>query len=408
MGMTLSGESIFDEFNFHSSDKQISKASRGELQCINGHRSYFGHGCKQNYQKAFECYLRSAELGNADGMNHVASLYEKGIGCIQNIEEAIKYYQSSADMQNNDAMFNLANLYFDHFVYKDIDKAIKFYKQAAENGQVAAQNALAGLYETGCEPELRCNIELCIKWYRKAANEGFLEAKNNLSVVLLNNSDSNSKEYLQAVTMLKESSNKGHAASQNNLGHCYEFGKGVVKDENEAIKWYQASAAQNYTASFINLGYLQMKHSKYQQAYEYFLKASSMTTSSVDAWYYLGIMHEKGLHVPMSTYLAIEYFEKASAAGHDPSSLKVGNAYFSGSGGVMQNYAKAFEIYKKLALKGNDVAANNLAIIYEEGLGVDVDIEAAQIWYKMSAENGNEDGLRNEERLSLSMGQTIA
>merc|ERR1712232_114316 len=168
------------------------------------------------------------------------------------------------------------------------------------------------------------------------------------------------------------------------------FGKGVEKNEIEAIKWYQRSAAQNYTTSYINLGYLQMKHAKYQQAFEHFLNASR-NFDAVEAWYYLGIMHEKGYYVPMSTYLALEYFEKAADAGHDPSSLKVGDCYFSGSGGVIQDYAKAFEIYKNLALKGNDLAANNLGIIYEEGLGVDVDIEAAQMWYKMSADNDNVD-----------------
>ena len=204
--------------------------------------------------------------------------------------------------------------------------------------------------------------------------------------MLLNHSDPNSKEYHNAVTMLKESADKGHATSQNNLGHCYEFGKGVKKDETKAMEWYQRSASQNHSASFINLGYLQMKHGQYQNAFEYFLKASK-NADAMEAWYYLGIMHEKGYHVPMSNYLALEYFERASERGHEPSSLKVGDCYFSGSGGVMQDYYKAFEIYRKLALDGNNVAANNVGIIYEEGLGVDVDIEAAEMWYQMSAEN---------------------
>ena len=82
--MTLSGEQM--DFNANISNKQMSKASRGELQCIEGHRAYFGHGRKQNYQKAFQCYQKSADLKNADGMNHLAMMYEKGIGCIQNID----------------------------------------------------------------------------------------------------------------------------------------------------------------------------------------------------------------------------------------------------------------------------------------------------------------------------------
>lgn len=109
--------------------KNLSKANRGEFACIAGHRSYFGHGTKQNYQKAFEWYKKSAELNNSDGMNHLAMMYQKGIGCIQNIDKAINYYKLSIDLQNMDATFNLANLYYNHLIYNDIPSAIQLYKR---------------------------------------------------------------------------------------------------------------------------------------------------------------------------------------------------------------------------------------------------------------------------------------
>ena len=202
---------------------------------------------------------------------------------------------------------------------------------------------------------------------------------------MLDNSDPDSKEYHQAVTLLTEAANDGHAAAQNNLGHCYEFGKGVEKNESLALEWYKKSAAQNHSASYINLGYLQMKHHEYHNAFEYFLKASK-NGNCPQSWYYIGLMHEKGYFVPINSYLAFEYFEKASKLGHDASTLKIGDCYFSGYGGVNQDYLKAFDIYKKLALDGNVVAANNLGIMYEEGLGIKIDLEAAQMWYKMGAE----------------------
>ena len=67
---------------------------------------------------------------------------------------------------------------------------------------------------------------------------------------------------------MTEAANEGHASAQNNLGHCYEFGKGVEKNESHAMEWYSKSAAQNHSASYINLGYLQMKHQQYQNAFE--------------------------------------------------------------------------------------------------------------------------------------------
>eukprot|EP01083_Nonionella_stella_P004230 12180_1 len=395
--MTLCGDNI-------PNYSTMGKASLGELQCIAGHRFYFGHGTKQNYQKAMECYTNSAELHNSDGMNHLAMMYEKGIGCIKNIDKAIQYYKSSMDLENMEATFNLANLYYHHFIYNDVSTAIELYKTAAENGHRAAQTTLAGLYEDGVPEYLQQNVQLSIKWYHKAAAEGDLEAKNNLAVVLLNNADYGSKEYAQAVRMLSEAANDGYAASQNNLGHCFEFGKGVERDESKALDWYERSAAQGYGASFVNLGYLQIKRGHYEAAFKSFLKASKDDTN-IESWYYLGLMHEKGYFVPRNTHLALEYFEKASKKGHQPSKLKIANCFFGGSGGSEHNYSKAFEIYRKLALNGNDVAANNLAIMYEEGFGVDVDQDAAQMWYKMGAEQGNVDAQRNVERLNQQLGK---
>ena len=223
-------------------------------------------------------------------------------------------------------------------------------------------------------------------------------------MVLLDNSDPSSKEFHQAITLLTEAANDGHAASQNNLGHCYEFGKGVKKNEGFALEWYQKSAAQNHSASFINLGYLQMKKYEYQGAFENFLKASK-NGNEPESWYYIGLMHEKGYHVPINAYLAFEYFKKASETGHIASTLKIGDCYFSGTGGIFQDYLKAFDIYKKLALDGNGIAANNLGIMYEEGLGVKVDLECAEMWYKMGAEKNNCDAIRNEKRLRQLLGK---
>jgi len=402
--MTITGEEPVHFGHLSTVEKRANKASRGELQCIAGHRSYFGHGTTQNYQHAFECYRKSAELGNADGMNHLASMYEKGVGCILNMEEAIRYYKAAVELKSLDARYNLGTLYYHHPIYDDVPAAIGLFRKAAEGGHLAAQTKLASLYESGVEKHLQPNIQTSIKWYRKAATEGYLEAKNNLAVILLKNSDVDSKEYHQAITLLTEASQAGHAPSQNNLGHCYEFGKGVEKNDARAVEWYKKSASQGHSASFINLGYLQMKRREYGAAFEQFSNACK--DGSIDSWYYLGLMHEKGYYVPLNVFLAFDYFQKASREGHVLATLKIGDCYFSGSGGTARDYKKAYEIYLKLAMDGNPVAANNLGIMYEEGLGTEVDTESAEMWYNMASQKENPDAARNSERLSLLLGKS--
>ncbi|ETO15762.1 Sel1 domain-containing protein [Reticulomyxa filosa] len=120
----------------------------------------------------------------------------------------------------------------------------------------------------------------------------------------------------------------------------------------------------------------------------FFLKKTKLREiNKIIYWYYLGIMYEKGYHVPQNIAVALDYFKKAyEVCGHLQSLLKIGDSYFSGSGCV-QDYKKAFDIYHILALNySNKIACNNLGIMYEEGLGTDVNLAAAQNWYKVAAD----------------------
>ena len=47
---------------------------------------------------------------------------------------------------------------------------------------------------------------------------------------------------------------KGDADAQCHLGDCYYFGKGVAKDDVEAVKWLRRAAEQNLAQAQVNLG----------------------------------------------------------------------------------------------------------------------------------------------------------
>src|SRR3989304_2531361 len=58
---------------------------------------------------------------------------------------------------------------------------------------------------------------------------------------------------------IKAKAEKGDAEAQNNLGVCYEKGKGVAKDSAEALKWYRKAAGQNDANAQSNLGFCYAK-----------------------------------------------------------------------------------------------------------------------------------------------------
>jgi TPR repeat protein len=59
-----------------------------------------------------------------------------------------------------------------------------------------------------------------------------------------------------ALAELRRSAESGDRISQNNLAYLYTFGAGLPRDDQEAAKWYAASAAQGLPAAQYNLGVL--------------------------------------------------------------------------------------------------------------------------------------------------------
>ena len=52
----------------------------------------------------------------------------------------------------------------------------------------------------------------------------------------------------------KTRAEQGDASAQYNLGYAYATGKGVAKDEVEAVNWFRKSASQNNTKAQVYLG----------------------------------------------------------------------------------------------------------------------------------------------------------
>jgi TPR repeat protein len=50
------------------------------------------------------------------------------------------------------------------------------------------------------------------------------------------------------------SADQGYAKAQSNLGIAYAFGKGVLKDDKQAVYWYQKAADQGQAQTQFNLG----------------------------------------------------------------------------------------------------------------------------------------------------------
>lgn len=79
--------------------------------------------------------------------------------------------------------------------------------------------------------------------------------------------------------------------------------------------------------------------------------------------------------------------------GHPEEQLRLGLCYLTGAGLLPLDFSKAREWFQKAARGGNAEAMNQLAMMYQEGRGVKVNLAEAFSWWKQSAEQGNAEGL---------------
>ena len=61
-------------------------------------------------------------------------------------------------------------------------------------------------------------------------------------------------DYKKAIVILNEFSEQENAKAQYLLGNCYEYGKGVIKDESKCIEYYLKSAKQGFSDAQFTIG----------------------------------------------------------------------------------------------------------------------------------------------------------
>lgn len=140
---------------------------------------YWGRGCKKNYEKAFNLYLKEAEQGVAEASMYVGYCYKHGHGTSVNLGKAIEWFRKGAEQGDADAQNQLGHCYADGTgVPPNYYIAASWYKKAAEQGHDSAQNNLGLCYFEG--KGMAKDYELAEKWLKKAAMQGNIIPQHNL------------------------------------------------------------------------------------------------------------------------------------------------------------------------------------------------------------------------------------
>lgn len=242
-------------------------------------------------------------------------------------------------------------------------------RKAAEAGDAQAQFDLAEAYDlAGDEGEAG-------DWYHKAALQGHVQARNKQVA-----------NFEQNRTMAEQ----GDAIAQHNLGVYYAEGRGIPKNQTEAVKWYRKAAVQGYAKAQCNLGAMYHKGEGVPQDMKEAVKWFRLAADQGNA---------RAQYNMATTYSAagddresVKWCRKSAEQGYAKAQFALGVCYAQGLG-VEQNETEAAKWFHKAAVQGDAKAQFALGMCYAQGL-VEQNEEEAFKWLDKAAKQGHEGAIQ--------------
>ena len=187
-----------------------------------------------DYMFPYEPKFKGQVMKPADMRSYVwyriGKMHCYGLGTEQDYEKAFQWFLKSSQEGHKFAQYSLANLYYyGNGVEKDLSQAFLWYQKSASQGQPYASYAAAQMYSKG--EYVAENKETAQRYY-KAALSGFLEleskdqADDNLFYkigVMYKNGLGTEADISKAIDYFKRS------AEMNNKNGLYEYGKALIQ-----------------------------------------------------------------------------------------------------------------------------------------------------------------------------------
>ena len=349
-----------------------------------------GLGVAQNDAEAARWYGRAAELGDAGGQNNLGRMYASGRGVARNDAQAVVWYRKAAERGYAVAQYNLGIAYRDGLgLARDDAQAIVWLRKAADQGDADAQEALRGMEADGRANPNQDQLAAVLRDTRAAAERGDVRAQSELGV-MYQNGRGVARDNVQAVAWYRKAADQGDAVGQFNLGLMYRQGLGVARDDAQAVSWYRKAADQGLAQAQYNLGSMYANGLGVArddtEAVSWCRKAAEQGLAQ--AQYILAWNYASGLGVVRDDTQAVAWFRKAAEQGHADAQSNLASMYMSGHG-VARDVVQAVAWVRKAAEQGHAQAQGNLGVAYRDGLGNAQDDAQAASWFRKAADQGN-------------------
>lgn len=290
------------------------------------------------------------------------------------------------DITNNkEAVFDKA---LEFYISEEFDKSFPLLKLLAESGYEQSYAYLGLSYELGTG--VTQDEDLMKKYYAKAMESGIYWCAYRLG-----NYHYKNKNYNEAMNnFIKCGANENMYRSEAlyMAGKMHENGEGTERSVTQAVLCYKKSV-QYATQLDCEARLALMRMGETIERKEEFVDATKtmLMGLSPEDMYKKGMEYELGLnnnHVSLTK--AYAYYKAAADKGYTKAMSKMGEIYvsqyypFNDKDKSDRYYSKTVRIYKK-NVKTDGSACHELGYMYQNGYGIEKDLEQAKYYYKSGA-----------------------
>jgi TPR repeat protein len=176
------------------------------------------------------------------------------------------------------------------------------------------------------------------------------------------------------------------------LAFMYEHGRGVKRDQAQAVVWLRKAAALGQVDAMKRLG-LALRDGALglqpDDAAAFALLSQAATTGDAAAHYDLGFMYQHGRGVAQDLAAAVAQYRSAAGQGNAAAQNDLAVLIQNGQG-APQDAAAALSLYRASAGQGHARGQANLGLLYRYArLGLAEDDTEALKWFELAAKQGD-------------------
>jgi len=265
-------------------------------------------------------------------------------------------------------------------------------------------------YQGAVDAYSREDYKTAYKLMLPLAEQGVAKAQYNLGL-MYGKGKGIVKDDSKAIKWWKLAADQGDGKAQTNLGWMYEKGRGVNQDDQEAIKWYQLASDQGVAKAQEKLNVLLNKTKEN-------LQENTASSSDSPSEIVADNIPLKGDAFAGARYNEETFTEAFASSSDSLPEIVADNIPLKGDAFVGARYseetltrapdyindsdrfhaainsldkkefATAHQLFFDLAEKGVAEAQINLGMMFEDGQGVSQDFNEAIRWYRLAADQG--------------------